>query len=81
MACPGGCGPKVQGQCDACKLVDGDERFKPVFFCTVCNAYLCADCLDNYGKRTGAAIIRLAERASAKIDSYIKLKLFKKKDQ
>ncbi len=46
------CGPKIQGQCDCCKLVDGDEKFKVVKYCEICDAYICEKCEKNWIKRS-----------------------------
>ena len=75
MACKD-CGPKTVGQCDACKLVDGDVRFKPVFHCATCGAYLCEACNGDFIKRAKAAILDKA----AKIEQYFDKKFGKKEE-
>ena len=68
------CGEKAQGVCDACRLVDGDNKAKTVYYCKTCGAYLCSDCSDNWSKRTQAASINLVH----KIQKYWHLKFGKK---
>ena len=79
MACTT-CGPETQGQCDACKLVDGDNRFKKVFFCETCKAYLCKDCSDNLPKRALAAGMDFGNKVIKRITKYWELKFGNKEE-
>lgn len=61
MACKD-CGPEIWAQCDACKLVDNDERHKLTVFCNICNAYLCKRCAEDIPQRTEAAFLSAKEK-------------------
>lgn len=61
MACTN-CGSSVQGQCDVCLLVDGDESFKLIVWCEDCGAYICKACEEKRMKRAMAATIDLANK-------------------
>lgn len=53
MACKN-CGPKTNGVCKVCALLDGDERVKPVQFCAACNVMICESCENDIGRRFNA---------------------------
>ena len=42
--------------CDVCRILDKDKTIKEVYFCSECNAYICAKCEPNYFRRGMAAI-------------------------
>ena len=42
------------GTCDCCKLTDGDEKQKQVRWCTMCSAFICSECENDYPKRVRA---------------------------
>lgn len=46
---------KIIMPCKVCELVDGDKRPKGVVYCEACKAYICAKCVDDWGRRTIAA--------------------------
>ena len=48
------CTSNIQGQCDACKLIDGDDSFKMVIYCKTCDAYICLYCKKDWLRRSAA---------------------------
>lgn len=58
MACPGGCGKTIQGQCDCCLNIRSDKSFKEVVKCEKCNAYICKECMNNPFVRMAAYTLR-----------------------
>lgn len=51
----------IQGRCDCCYYVDGDETFKAVVYCPDCKAYICKNCKNNWFKRSEAYLKRKVE--------------------
>jgi hypothetical protein len=47
------------GVCDVHRLVDGDARPRPVNWCGICHAWLCAACSHDLAKRAKAMMIRV----------------------
>lgn len=55
---------KMQGQCEVCKLVDGDESFKEVFECARCGKVnICRKCENNWLKRGAAFVLKKFAKA------------------
>ena len=61
---------KAWGVCDCCKLVDGNETFKPVMHCNICNANICSDCERNWPKRSVAYFVKKGIQISNAIKSF-----------
>ena len=47
----------IQGICDVHRLVDKDTTLRPVKYCPMCEAYICAECENNWIKRGIAAVL------------------------
>lgn len=45
-----------KGICRVCYLLDDDKRKKNVFFCEMCDVWMCLDCEKNWYRRGLAAI-------------------------
>jgi hypothetical protein len=43
-----------RGQCDVCRLVDGDTGSKLVEYCNICKAWICDACRKNWPRRMQA---------------------------
>lgn len=50
MACKS-CGPKTNGVCKVCALLDNDLKTKKVSFCNFCNVMICESCEGDIGRR------------------------------
>lgn len=51
------------GVCDVCFLLDGDDSWKPVKYCSLCDSFLCDDCRGRYDLRAIAAVKRVGRKA------------------
>lgn len=51
--------PGPIGQCDVCRILDGDTSGKAVKFCPLCSAWMCDSCRANPIRRAQAAAMRL----------------------
>ena len=51
--------------CTVCFYVDGDARQKMCAYCSVCDAWMCENCVPNWGRRGLAMARRMAERMRA----------------
>lgn len=54
------CGPKAQGVCKVCALLDNDQEIKTVQFCGFCNVFICEACESDIGRRFKAFTIAKA---------------------
>lgn len=43
--------------CDVCEFY-GDKEVKSVYYCDICEAYICFDCEKKYGKRFLVALVK-----------------------
>ena len=48
---------KVISICRVCSILDDDITQKPVTFCDICNSYICASCITDWGRRAKAAAL------------------------
>jgi len=49
--------------CDVCRLVPPiDNRVKLCTYCPVCDAWICEECQNDWGRRARASAMRLQER-------------------
>jgi hypothetical protein len=46
------------GVCEVCYLLDGDTTVKQVEYCSLCDAWMCEQCRNNYLRRMKAMIVR-----------------------
>lgn len=44
------------GVCTCCERLDGDTSPKMVAYCSVCDAWLCDECREDYWRRARAAL-------------------------
>lgn len=57
--CVGDCNTQIYMPCEVCSLVHGDTSVKKVFYCKVCQAYICCKkCRYDIAGRLAAATIR-----------------------
>lgn len=51
--------------CDVCRLLNGDRRQKLCSYCPLCDAWICLEDVNAWGRRGRASALRMAETFSA----------------
>lgn len=53
---------ELAAECDVCFILDGDERQKPVAYCSKCDAYICENCQVDSWRRFRAMLKRATKK-------------------
>ena len=59
--------------CDVCRLLDYDTTVKDCVYCGLCDAWICHDDINKWGRRIQAALKRKLEPGYSGLDNYTEL--------